>query len=257
MMTTKRLLFAAVLCVSSFAAQAQENNVKLDIVSLLAISQFNLNYERMIDPRKSVNVQLGYGWGSDLTKTFQAQFDANSTAGTNSSNIKMNSGVYNGGFQIAPEFRFYMGDQEGPRGFYLAPQLNFSSYSMTFKGTHQYTTSSGATATANDKIDLGYTAIGGGLQLGAQWIIGDHVSIDWGFLGIGLLSGTVTGTGTSDDKGQLDKWATDTQSWTQNPANIGGYAKFLGFTSSADKISVSGSTLVPNFRSTLSVGYAF
>lgn len=257
MISTKNLFLAGAFCLSALGATAQENVVKLDLVSLGAISQLNLNYERMLDPRKSINVQVGWGWGSDLTSTFQSTFDANNTSTSNTSNIRLSKAQYNGGFQIAPEMRFYLSDQEGPRGFYLGPQLNFSSYSATLTGSHNYTNSSGSTALSNDKVVLNYTAIGGGLQLGAQWIINDHISIDWGFLGLGFVSSTVSATGTTDDLGQLDKWAADAKSAVDNKNNGGGAGSFLGFVKSNDKITAAGTTLLPSLRSTLCVGYAF
>ena len=256
MMTTKRLLLSAAICLSSFAAQAQDaqNVVKLDVVSLLAISQLNLNYERVIDPRKTLNVQIGWGWGSDLTKTFQTQIDANKTS--NPYDIELRKFNYDGAFQIAPEFRFYIGDAEGPHGFYVAPQLNYSSYSFTASGDHQYTLPSG-TVMAIDQVKLNYTAIGGGLQLGAQWLFNNRIALDWGFLGIGLVSGTVTATGTSTDNAQLDKWATDAAAWSGGSGDINGFTKFLGFKTENNQITASGSQLFPTIRSTISLGYAF
>ncbi len=256
MMTSKRLLFAAAFCLFAFAANAQNNVVKLDVVSLLAISQLNLNYERMIDPRKSVNVQVGWGWGADLSNNpgIKDALARNAT-GSNPNDIKMSSLTYDGAFQIAPEFRFYFGDKEGPRGFYLAPQLNFTNYSFTARGTHLYGVNN--SKTSNDKVNISYTAIGGGLQLGAQWLIADKVSIDWGFLGLGLVSGTVTATGTTDDTAKLPTWAADAQTWVGGSGNLNGAGNFLKFSPSGNSIAASGSTILPSFRSTLCIGYAF
>ncbi len=254
MTTTKRLLLSAAFCLSAIAANAQSNVVKLDLVSPLAISQLNLNYERMIDPRKSVNVQIGWGWGADLSNNqlIKDRIAANVTT-NNPNDIKLDKFTYDGAFQIAPEFRFYFGDAEGPRGFYVAPQLNFSTYSLTARGTHLY----GAGLTSNDKVNLSYTAIGGGIQLGTQWIINDKISIDWGFLGLGVVSGTVSATGTTDDAGKLASWSNDAQNFVTNNPGVKDFANFLKFTPNTTSISASGSTILPSFRSTLCIGYAF
>lgn len=241
----------ASFAVVALVANAQDNVVKLGLPGLF-LGQANVYYERMLTPRMSINTQLGYNWGSDISSQINQQAN-NNGAGTsaNPNSINLTTGKFNGGFQIAPELRFYTGDKEGPRGFYIGPRLNFSSYTATLKGSHTY--GSAPVKTSEDKIVINYTNVGLGVQMGYQWLINDKVSIDWGFLGAGLGLGTITGTGTTDDTGQLQKWADDANSYTQSNALL----KSLGVNKDGTSLTVRGSNVFPSFRSSLTIGYAF
>ncbi len=249
-MKIRNFILTASFAVLAFAANAQDNVVKLGLPGL-ALGQANLYYERMLTPRMSVNVQLGYNWGSDISNQLQTQADnRGASTSNNSSSINLTTGKFNGGFQIAPELRFYTGDKEGPRGFYVGPRLNFSSYTATLKGTHTYGTA--PVRTSDDKVVINYSNFGLGVQMGYQWLINDQISIDWGFLGAGAGLGTITGTGTTNDTAELQKWADDANGFaTENGL------KFLGVSKDGTSLTVQGSSVLPTFRSSLTIGYAF
>ena len=249
-MKIKNLILTASFAVVAFAANAQDNVVKLGLPGF-AFGQANVYYERMLTPRMSVNVQLGYSWGADISSQVKTQSDnRGASTSNNPSSINLTTGKFDGGFQIAPELRFYTGDKEGPRGFYIGPRLNYSSFTATLKGTHTY----GSPAkTSDDKVVLNYNNIGLGVQMGYQWLINDQISIDWGFLGAGAGLGTITGTGTTDDTAELTRWTADANDFAASNAAL----KFLGVNKDGNSLTVKGSNVFPTFRSSLTIGYAF
>lgn len=82
-----------------------------------------------------------------------------------------------GNFAFTPEVRFYLG-KEAMRGFYVAPFARYSKFtaSMPFEfdvmGTAQTMPLSGDLKTFT-----------GGIQLGAQWKLGNKLYLDWWMLG--------------------------------------------------------------------------
>lgn len=85
------------------------------------------------------------------------------------------SGTGFSGFGITPEYRFYLSDSPAPDGFYAAPFVRYMSFSLTESST-------------NDEAD--FSAFGGGLVIGRQWIFKKRISLDI-FIGPAYYSGNV------------------------------------------------------------------
>ncbi len=71
------------------------------------------------------------------------------------------------GFGIIPQYRFYLGSNEIPHGFYFAPLLSYQNFSLE---TDVSSSSQRAKAT--------YSLIGGGADIGKQWLINRAFSIE-------------------------------------------------------------------------------
>lgn len=154
-------IFTLLLVVVAFAAPsksfAQESAGKKNIIKANLLSPFvgsyNFFYERALASKTSL--QLGAGFVS-LT--------SNGTGFT--------------GFSVTPEFRFYPSGKS-PRGFFVAPFARYNNLSLTVKD-----------GIGNEgKATL--TTVGGGLNVGYQWIFGDIISLDL-FAGPVFNSGNVT-----------------------------------------------------------------
>jgi hypothetical protein len=94
------------------------------------------------------------------------------------------------GFGITPEYRFYLSDSPAPEGVYVAPFLRYQNFKLEDE-------------TFNDKAD--FSAFGGGLVIGKQWIFKDKISLEI-FLGPAYYSGKVSGESgdTNWDTGAFD-----------------------------------------------------
>ena len=275
-MKIKQLLLAAALCATATtAATAQDypqNVVKLGLEPVMsfvidaafkvpAFPQANLYYERMITPRQSANLMLGIGIPSKMSETNVAYFNtlgATTATTANSSQITLKEGSTTS-FEAVAEYRFYVSDQEGPRGFYVGPMVYYKNFNATIKGSHQPKTPTNAPP-SKDEIQINYTMLDLGVQTGVQWLINDKVSIDWLILGIGGGINTASFSGTTDDKGSVTQWAADLK--REIEANSG--AKSAGVLT--DKIipdatlgtlNISTPVFPLFYRTGLTIGYAF
>jgi hypothetical protein len=161
------LLLSLMLCLGLFGVNtvsAQKQNVlKLNPLSL-AIGNISLSYERILSEKTSFQLQAGYWLGGTVGET---KFS---------------------GMSLTPEFRYYVTDNERPKGFYLAPFARYQSITANSK------TDSDASATL--------TRIGGGAAFGYQFLFGKSVTWDT-FLGPQYLKNSVKYK-DSADQGSLD-----------------------------------------------------
>ncbi len=203
-----RKLFLSFLLLSGlFKAHAQGNIIKANLSSL-AFKTVYLSYERTFLKRFSIN--LGFDFMPNRGIPFANQLgDLNGYANP-AEGMKLN------GWQITPEFRVYTSIVKGsPRGFYIAPYLRYTTYSLDYKGYEYHyndTYDNDQPKVAHVDLTGTFSAIGGGIMIGHQWIVGKHVAIDFWIAGLGLNSSQFQLRATSND---LDKrYFTDNSSLT-------------------------------------------
>ena len=97
--------------------------------------------------------------------------------------------------------------------------------------------------------------MGGGLILGAQWLIGGHFSIDWYFLALGYTRRTVAFTFESDDPAV--NFADFEDAAKESLSNIPSVGSKISVKSEADKMTVKVPVMTPATRWGLSLGWAF
>jgi hypothetical protein len=139
------VLFGVITLNNNLNAQNNKENVLTLSITNLALVTPTLYYERVVGEKTSLQLGAYY-------------------TGAKSSGVKF------GGLGIIPEFRFYPGGKGAPRGFYIAPFLKYQNYSIS-KNVDDL-----ILGTYDAKATL--TAIGGGLIIGNQFIIGDVVALD-------------------------------------------------------------------------------
>lgn len=87
------------------------------------------------------------------------------------------------GFGITPEYRIYLSETPAIEGFYLAPYARYQSYTLS---------------TDIDDSEATFSAFGGGVVIGKQWVFKERVTLDL-FLGPNYSSGKVeVKTGSED-----------------------------------------------------------
>lgn len=148
------------------------NNIKLNVLPL-AIKNFSLQYERVITKRFSAAVGLRFmpNSGLPIKNTF---IDLVGAADPNAAATIDNLKVSN--FAITPEARFYVGKKGYGRGFYIAPYYRFAVFkSAEVPITYENSAAQSNTIKLNGKI----TTHTGGLMFGAQWFLGQYISLDW------------------------------------------------------------------------------
>lgn len=170
-----------------FAQDHPKNVVKLGLGTIW-LGNIKPSYERVLHDKLSANLMVGWlvprslpGLITDAPDNedpFDFQIDR--------STLK--------GIAIVPEFRYYVSGN-APKGFYLAPFARYAKYSISGIDELEeegYPNGEGiATGT--------WKAVGGGLQLGVQWVTGSGITIDFAFLGIGINKYSISGRYTTDN----------------------------------------------------------
>ena len=175
-------------------AQAQKNVVKLNLTPLV-ITDITVQYERVLFKKFSVAMGIGYIPDRPLPGFFPTIPTIN--------NIKFS------GYSLTPEIRIYPHLlKDAPRGFYLAPYLKYSKYNVAadFPWSYKFSYTDPNTGITADKTlsqDLNlkgsFSGIGGGLMIGKQWIIANHISLDWFIMGGHVGSGANLSVSTMVD----------------------------------------------------------
>jgi hypothetical protein len=155
----RKLFLAAIMMGSVLAANtasAQNSVFKINILSPI-VRTLNVSFEQAINEKSSF--QLGFYY----------------------TGVSVGDLEYRG-FGITPEYRIYLGDNEAPDGFYVAPFVRYQAINMTLEDS-------------NEEADL--NTFGGGVLIGRQWIFKERVSLDL-FLGPSFSGGEVKAKGGSD-----------------------------------------------------------
>ncbi len=232
-MMKKNILLSVFLGLGMTCLMAQSNVIKVNPLGLAANS-VTLGYERVIGEKQAfavhVNMLLGVpGWADRLLEEELSAQNAEGTADLS-------------GIAITPQYRFYTGKKGAPRGFYIAPYLRYTD--RTLEATSFY---------EGDASDLNFnlSGIGGGVQLGVQWLIGGRVALDWYFLGLGANYSTFNGVYTADN---MDEIELDIREDVNDLPIIGDQVEI---SRQGNELTVTIKTMLPAFRSGLSLGLFF
>ncbi|MEP7372805.1 MAG: DUF3575 domain-containing protein [Chitinophagaceae bacterium] len=146
-------------------------------LSAAALSHYSFQYERVTNKKQSFAMGFGFSPGVDLPfkKDLADKFGGNADAARAIETTRFTK------ITITPEYRFYVGKKQAPEGFYIAP---FARYVyMDLSQDYTFTPSTGTLHLAHIDGKLG--GVGGGLLIGAQWLLGKQkrVSIDWWIAG--------------------------------------------------------------------------
>ena len=146
---------------------AQQNAVKVGLLGL-NYGDFGVSYERLINTKSSFNFTIGYLNPKISWFDFPSYFEPN-------------EGVWltelNSGFHTSLDYRFYVGNHQAIKGFYLGPYLRYWGLGFDMKDIID-----GDSFDVNSKI----SSIGLGFQMGYHWVINNKFSLDWYFVGLGV-----------------------------------------------------------------------
>jgi len=191
----KKNLLLIVLLVSASIAVAQqgkENLIKVNVPALL-FGNFSFQYERAVSTKQSVAVAVRFRpvSGVPFRSYVEKQVDDNS--------IRVDLAKI-GNFGITPEYRFYLGRKEALQGFYIGPFISYNHYSGNVPVNYNdYVNNASIEKTA---VFSGSTnTFTAGFQLGAQWKLSNHLSLDWWIVGpnYGIGKGDFDFSGSLND----------------------------------------------------------
>lgn len=171
------------LIFASIFVQAQDNQIKLNLFSLF-VGNFSLQFEHKISDHSSLCFGASYLPSRNLPSVI-----------TNLDSTGNLDGLLFSGFSFTPEYRYYFSGK-APKGFYLAPYIRYSKYSVEKVGIDYTNTSTNQTQTVYLSGEMKTTVVG--LMLGSQWTLGEHFTLDWWMIGAGVGSNKSTLTGYGD-----------------------------------------------------------
>lgn len=169
----------------------KKNNVKINLTSL-ALNNYSLSYERSLT--RKVSFVAGYSLmpstnvgEMNSTKMIAEKFFFQDEDG----DIQEHLNNANFGDQsFTGELRLYLGKHAGPRGFYVAAYGRQTNMQFDYLDTYE--------PMMGDDIPLPYigklNGFGGGLMIGAQWLISNRITLDWYIAGAhyGKLGGDIS-----------------------------------------------------------------
>lgn len=171
---TTCLLFSASLMAQRVMKErdtyGEWNVIKMNL-SALATGTFSLQYERALN--NHVSVALGAKFRPSAGLPFKSTIKSFLDTLSEGPGIDFVNNAKVGGYALTPELRFYLG-KGAMHGFYIAPFFryehnNLNSWRYTFKSI-------------NETIVIDFTGnqngIGGGIQLGAHYLLSQTISLD-------------------------------------------------------------------------------
>jgi hypothetical protein len=253
-MKLKYLLSLGLLVIFQWV-QAQETAVtrpaRKAIISIAPLSlskssgQLKLRGEYVLNARKSATLTIGIPKKLKLPSNFGDYLvtseQGNSVITDAASTSKL--------FSALVDFRFYKASKGAPRGFYYAPYLRLLKGSMDL-------------SIENEEFNFterlkgyGYM-IGGGINLGVNWLIKNRVSIDWTFLALGFQAANGTFSySTTDPTVDLQRYTDDV---VRNLGKIPLIGSKFKVAAAGDYVAVSlKNQLLPDAAMRLTIGVAF
>ncbi len=168
-----RLKFLTVLILLAFSTStfAQGNTEKKNIIKINLLSPIvctaSLFYEKVVSQNSSV--MLGFYY-----------------TGFKSGNTQLS------GFGLTPAYRFYVSKKyQAPAGFYVSPYLRYQQF-LLIETLYNYNNKS------NYQTKDTFRSIGGGIELGYQWIFRNIVTLNI-FGGIGYSASAATTSSNSNN----------------------------------------------------------
>ncbi|AII52254.1 DUF3575 domain-containing protein [Hymenobacter sp. APR13] len=171
----KLLLASSLLLASATSALAQDNAIKVNIISPL-LKTGSFFYERKLSDNSSMQLGLLF------------------------TNFKISDQDRITGFAITPEYRFYLSERTSAlEGFYVGPFLRYQN--LTIKTEYTDYNSNGNPTTSTDEASL--NTFGGGVVVGRHWIFKERFSLDT-FLGPSYNGGSISEKSTSSGSVSYD-----------------------------------------------------
>lgn len=232
------MLTVGICTISGLKAQEKSNLIKLNLWPL-TVGNISLEYERSINEHLSINGTVSYR--PDASLPFKSLWES---AFDDDNNILGEAKL--GAFSITPEVRFYLGNKEALKGFYIAPFVKYANYNI-----HTKITVDESNYHREVPISGTLNAFTAGVAVGSQWRLGQNIYLDWRIIGpnYGFNHGTFAGKTSlnADEQREVKKQLDEFDS------NILNIKKEVN----AEGVTISTSGPFAGIRTALSVGYRF
>ena len=204
----------------------------------LSFNSVSFEYEGMVSDHSSMTLQVGIPNNKSFDTNYNIKFLSNMT------NAQLGTTI------VRLAYRHYAGNQKlVPQGFYFEPYLKYQN----LKGNGYYVGHDAPYQTYIGVTDVKLNTYNFGLQLGAQFLIGNRLSVDVYFLGLeaGLASGDMSVLSRNAPKiaADINDAIADLPSYMKNTITV---------TESPNRVDVKArNTPYPWYRAGISIGIAF
>ena len=148
------------------------NMIKINLLAL-PLKTFTLQYERVIKKYLSVALSVRYmPNGSVPYKNwiYNRFGDDDPESKETIDNMRISN------YAITPEVRFYVGKKGYGSGFYISPSFRYAHFNLdNIEYSYVDDTDEESYINMSGKMNAYY----GGFLLGTQWLLGEHLSLDW------------------------------------------------------------------------------
>lgn len=209
------LILLTLFCFFSLCSYGQEKNIfKVNLTSL-AVKTGSFQYERILTKKISFALSAAYmpGTGLPFSSVISRFFDSDEATDF----LKIQSS----NMTVTPEIRFYLSKKGNGHGFYIAPFYRYGNLKVSNIDIYY-----GANSNKIINVDTKTKSSSAGLSLGAQWLVGKRMSIDWVILGphygnskMELIGKTDRAYSTSEQKELLNEFG-DNTFITNEPSSV-------------------------------------
>lgn len=204
-MKNRIVLLLVVIVTFLTGAFAQKNVVKLHLESI-AYQSVNVGFERAVKDKISLGVNVGYLLPREIPRLiYKPEYTENYV---DVERLKNNIT----GTMFVPEIRFYPGLKGAPKFFYIGAYAKINNYKLSVSETfnyqftdqeyndldpnadyYPYVDHANKSIDATTDLEIKLRQLGLGAQLGVQFPLGKHFSLDWGIAGLGFNVFKATG----------------------------------------------------------------
>lgn len=151
-----------------------KNTIRINVTPLLLTSHlasFTLGYERVLSPHQTISVNAGHLQLPDIATTSEGD------------QVQWISNLHNSGFLTALDYRFYIRRNRytAPDGLYWGPYMAY--YYIDKKARTEFFDNAIAKGSAD--VQIYFSMVNFGLQLGYQFVLGKRWTIDMILFGPG------------------------------------------------------------------------
>ncbi|MGB0887636.1 MAG: hypothetical protein ACPGSL_05910 [Vicingaceae bacterium] len=244
---------------------AQKNTFKIHAVPF-AWGEVRLGYERQIAPAISIQGNFGFFYDKipsiihdiEAVENYFETYDIQNTLRGFSSSVdlRIHFGTDIKGFYLAPYLKYHKYTFLTPASFDynldpdefvdLTPEQQLVASQVLTDGTYNFE--------VTGTLDGSITQIGGGIGIGWQFILGKVIVIDFNPIGIGIEHNQVEIDLTSDLDVDYNKWLPYVQ---EEVRNVEYFGDKVDVTAKGNTIHMSAPILLPTYRGSISIGFAF
>lgn len=245
---------------------AQKNVFKVHTLPFVW-GEMRLGYERVIAPK----LALQFNYGTFLGATIPSPIYETSAVETYFNTTPIINKL--SGFSTSIDLRVYT-KSEAPTKFYIAPYVKHNKYNITASASFEYSADTSEYNQLNQHqqsvggyqngnyhydvtgtLDGTITQFGAGASIGIQFLVAKVIAIDLNFFGLGLEYNKVDADLTTNVRGvEYEKWLPYVRDEVEDIPYIGNK---IELTAQQDRIKMKAPFVLPTFRASIGIGFAF